>query len=126
MSALKQTDVNLVRIGIMAVMDYGSETAVPLLTKRIAEPDFPADMRLIAIRLLQRSRSALALEALLKLVDGGKNFWGKPKLADTTPEMLAALSALNAGWPRERRVAVFLELARSSKEDEVRSAVGVA
>jgi hypothetical protein len=126
LAALKQADINLVRIGLMAVMDYGSEAAVPLLTKRIAESDFPPDMRLLAIRMLQRSRSGLALEALLKLVDGGKNFWNKPRLAAVTPEMLAALSALNAGWPRERRAAVFLDLARSAKEDEVRAAVGAA
>ncbi len=126
LSALKQTDISLVRIGLMAVTDYGSEAAVPLLTKRIAESDFPPDMRLIAIRLLQRSKSGLALEALLKLVDGGRNFWNKPKLASRSPEMLAALSALNAGWPRERRASVFLDLARSAKEDDVRAAVGAA
>jgi hypothetical protein len=110
----------------MAVTDYGSEAAVPVLVKRIAEPDFPSDLRLLAIRLLQRSRSTLALDALLKLVDGGRNLLGRPRLAPATAEMLAALAVLNATWPRDRRASVFLDLARASKVQELRAAVGLA
>jgi HEAT repeat protein len=123
LSALKQPDMILVRAGLMAVSDYGSEAAVPVIAKRIGEPDFPADLRIIAIRLLQRSKSTLALEALLRLVDGGKSLLNKPRLAETTPEMLTALGVLHSTWPRERRAAVFLEAARKSKSPEVRATV---
>jgi hypothetical protein len=123
LSALKQPDMMLVRAGLMAVSDYGSEAAIPVIAKRIAELDFPADLRIIGIRLLQRSRSTLALEALLRFVDGGKSFMNKPRLADTSAEMLAALGVLHSVWPRERRAAVFLEAARKSKSPEVRAAV---
>jgi hypothetical protein len=95
------------------------------LSKRLVEPDFPPEFRVLAINLLGKSGSVLALEALLHFAQGGKTLLGKPRLAGKSPEMLAALGALARAWPAERRTVVLLEQAKKSRDADVSGAVEV-
>ncbi len=118
-AALRDTDVSMLKIGLKAARASMPESVVPILAKRVVDPQFPPEFRTSAIQLLSRSNSVLALEALLRFTMGGTTLLGKSKLAPKSPEMLIALSALARAWPNERRAAQLLALARESKDTDI-------
>jgi hypothetical protein len=99
------------------------EAAVPILTKRVIDPRFPAEFRTSVLQLLSRSQSVLGLEVLLGYAGGGKTLLGKPVLAPKSPEMLIALSGLARVWANERRAADLLARARKSEDPEIVAAL---
>lgn len=117
-AALRDSDVSMVKIALKAARESMPESIVPILAKRVVEPDFPPEFRTSALHLLTRSNSMLALEALLRFAMGGTTLLGKQKLANKSPEMLIALSGLARTWPNERRASNLLAMARDSKDAE--------
>jgi hypothetical protein len=89
-------------------------------------PDVSEELRVHAVRVLGTSHHRDALDALLRLVDGGKNMFGRPRLAPQTPLVVAALRALSNVWPAQRKAAQYLSLARRSSDTDVRRAAEVA
>lgn len=119
-SALRDsTDRQMLHMVLAEAQRDCPDAAIPIIVKRLGDDELTPDLRVAAIRLLGRSRSALALEALLRVVSGGKTLFGRPKLAPKASDVLAALRSLAAGWPNERRVAPLLESARNSKDPDV-------
>ena len=84
----------------------------------------PDELRIHAVRALGQSRERAALDALLRLVDGGKSVLGKPKLAPPTPIVVAAVRALADVWSADRQASDMLALARGSSDPELRQAAG--
>jgi hypothetical protein len=84
-AALRDNDVNLLKVGLKAARTHLPEAAVPILAKRVFETGFPPEFRTTVLQLLGRSTSVLALEALLRFVVGGTTLMGKPKLATKSP-----------------------------------------
>lgn len=121
-TALRETDSQIVKVALQACRGGLPEAAVPILAKRVIENDFPPEFRPAALQLIGRSNSILALEALLRFAMGGTTLLGKPKLASKSPEMLISLSALARAWPNDRRAAPLLAAARDSKDRAVASA----
>ena len=98
-------------------------SAIPVIMNRVDRDVFPAPLRALAIGAAARVRSADILEWLLRFVMiGRKTFFGGERLPPKSPELLAALSALNTHWASDRRVAEVLERARRSTDPEIRSA----
>jgi hypothetical protein len=118
-SALADTDPAVLRPAMQSARSQLPAAAVPVLARRLLDAGFPPEFRVLAISLLGRSGSILAVDALLHFVQNGKTLLGRPRLAAKSPEMLAALSALVRGWPGERRVLVLLELARKSRDSDI-------
>lgn len=125
LNALRETDPQIMRVALQASRHGLPEAAVPILAKRVTEPDFPAEFRPAALQLIGRSSSILALEALLRFAMGGTSLFGKPKLADKSPEMLIALSGLARTWPNDRRANPLLATARESKDREIAAAATI-
>ena len=98
------------------------ESAVPLISIRLAQENLPADIRIQLVRLLGQVRNPLAVDALTRLVVAGKSFLGAIKLAEKSPYMLVALSTLAANWHRDPRAQVALERAAKSKDPEISAA----
>ncbi len=120
--AFRDTDPSMLRTALKAARAGLSDSAVPILAKRILDPDFPPEFRLPSIQLLGRSKSMLALDALLRFAQGGTTLLGNPRLAPRSLEMLAALKGLARTWPQERRAIVLLELAATSTDEQIRAA----
>lgn len=118
-SALRDSDVAMLKVGLKAARDNMPESVVPILAKRVIDPEFPPEFRTSALQLLSRSTSILGLEALLRFVMGGTTILGKQKLAPKSPEMLIALSGLARAWPNERRAMSLVALARDSKDPDI-------
>lgn len=121
-SALRDSDVGMLKVGLKAARESMPESVVPILAKRVVDPQFPPEFRTSALQLLARSSSVLALEALLRFAMSGTTLMGRPKLAPKTPEMLIALSGLARAWPNERRSAPLLAVARDQKDPDIAAA----
>jgi hypothetical protein len=83
----------------------------------------PDDLRLLAVQALGNSQDSHALDGLIALADGGRNFLGRQKLAPKSPVVLAALRALAVAWRKHPRVEALLGLAAVSTDDDFREAV---
>jgi HEAT repeat protein len=81
-----------------------------------------AEIRLLAVNALARLRDAAACDALIKVVDGGRTFFGRQKIAAKTPVVLAALRALAHTWSDEPRASAFLKRGLQSPDADVRQA----
>ncbi len=121
-AGLHDAHPEVLRPALHAARSSMPQAAVPVLTRRLLDPDFPPGSRVLAIGLLGRSGSALALDALFKFAIGGKTFLGKPRLASKSPEMLAAVAALARTWRSDKIAAGLLEQARKSRDPEVAAA----
>jgi hypothetical protein len=115
-AALGDRDVAVIRPALQAARSSLPGSAVPILAKRVLDSDFPPEFRVLAINLLGRSGSTLALEALLHFAQNGRTMLGKPRLASKSQEMLAAVGALARTWSTERRAAVLLAQALKSRD----------
>jgi hypothetical protein len=124
--AIAEGDAAMLRPALQAARSDLPGSVVPVLARRLLQPDFPPEFRVPAIQLLGRSGSLLAVEALLHFVQNGTNLLGRVRLASRSPEMLAALRALARGWPQERRVQPIIEAARESRDTHVSTAVASA
>jgi hypothetical protein len=121
-TALKDPDERVLRLGVAAALRSTPESAVPLISSRLAQENLPADIRIQLVRLLGQVRNPLAVDALTKLVVGGKSFLGGVKLAEKSPYMLVALATLVANWQRDPRAQAVIARAAKSKDPEISAA----
>jgi len=84
------------------------------------------DDRALAIRALGAARARAARDVLLQLTSGGRTLLGRERLASKSPELLASLAALAAGWASDPAVQAVLERATTSKDAEIRLAATAA
>jgi len=120
--ALTDEDERLVRMALLEMEAGVPETLVPTIANRVLQAEALMDLRALAVKVLGTSRSALALEKLLGLCTAGRTITRKPKLQARTPEMLAALSVMQAQWPDEPRVRAVLKRGVQSKDPKIRAA----
>jgi HEAT repeat protein len=92
---------------------------LPLVCRRADDAATDPELRLLAIRVLGSARDAAAVQTLLHMVDGGRSWLGKPRLASPAPAMLAALAALATGWADHPSAAPLLAIALRSTHPEV-------
>ncbi len=118
---LRDHDPQNVHIVLQAARGCCPPQAVNALTFLLQAPTTPAFLRVPAIRLLAEVGSGAALEVLLRIVGGGSGLMGKRKLAQKSPEMLAALAALRS-YRGDRRAAELLAVADASRDDDIRAA----
>lgn len=117
--ALRENDYTALKLALHSARQGLPDAAVPVLAKRLTDPQFPADLRPAALQVLARTQSPYALEALLPFVTTGNSLLGKPKLATKSPEMLIALAGLARNFARDRRVAPILDVARGARDREI-------
>ncbi|MGH7469626.1 MAG: hypothetical protein ACRENP_16885 [Longimicrobiales bacterium] len=120
--ALRDTDPSTLGLALRAAKSGLPDDAVPILARRVTDPDFPPEFRLPALQLIGRSRSEQAVEALVGFALTTTNAGDQPKLAAPSPELLAVLKALGQGWRNDRRAQAVLALAAASKDDQIRAA----
>ena len=97
--------------------------AIPVIMNRVDRDAFPAPLRALAIGAAAKTQSSDIVDWLLRFVMvGRRSFFGGERIAPKSPELLAALNALNAHWRNDRRVIAVLERARRSPDVEVRNA----
>jgi len=109
-------------VGLFAAQQDCPPAALPLVTALAQDRGRPAELRVLAIRVLGKSRAPVALEVLLRLCDGGRTLLGRPKLPPVTLELVAAVGALVTGWPGDARAIAFVQRAAGAGDPELRAA----
>src|SRR5207249_2199469 len=96
--ALRDADPRTARLALTAALDNCPAAAVPLVAGVARDARAASEIRILAIKVLGRTRQPAALAALLALTDGGTTWRGRPKLPARSLEVVAAVMALAAGW----------------------------
>jgi hypothetical protein len=122
LGALRDDDPRTVRLALTAAMEDCPSTALPLITQMANDQTVTSELRVLAIKVLGRVGNAVAVNALLQIVDGGTTWLGRPRLANRSIELLAALMALTTTGSTDRRAAALLALAAASKDPDIRNA----
>lgn len=120
--ALCDSDPGMLRLGLAAVGDALPVGTAPVLRQRLADPDFPAELRAAVLRAVAADRSDATLDVLLRHVVEDRRFGLGERLAAATPEMLAALKGLSVHWRDDPRVRPIVRRAATSSAAEVRAA----
>jgi len=120
--ALGDPDPRTARLALSAALDNCPPAAVPLVAGVARDPRAASELRVLAIKVLGRTRHPGALAGLLALTDGGTTWRGRPKLPARSLELVAAVMALAAGWSADPRARAVLALAAASKDPDVRNA----
>lgn len=123
-AAFKDPDERMVRMGLLEMGTEIPEAVLPVLVNRVAmSTDRSPELRALAAKALRHSDAALARRALLDMCTAGKTLLGKPRIAEPSEDVVAALHALAAAWGADEEVLPVLEQAKRSKESELRGAV---
>ena len=123
MHALGDPDDRVVFAALTAAQENCPQTAIDLIRKRVERGELDAQLRTMGIRIVGQQRTSDILTWLLGFVMTETNWSRRPKLRPSSPEMLAALSVISAGWPDDSTAAPALNLAEQSKDSEVRAKV---
>jgi hypothetical protein len=120
--ALRDPDPRTARLALSAALDNCPPLVVPLVVAVARDGTITSELRVLAIKVLGRTRHPAALAALLSLTDGGTTWRGRPKLPARSIELVAAVMALAAGWSSDARARRVLALSATSKDPDVRNA----
>lgn len=121
-TALDDEDARLVRLGLTALQQECPPPYAATVVAIAANPRADAEARLLAVNALSRLGQPAALETFLKILDGGRTFFRRPKLAAKSPVAIAALRAIAQSWTHDPRGADVLKRAQRSRDDEMRQA----
>jgi hypothetical protein len=124
--ALAEDDGASVRMALSDALAGCPPEAVPMVCRHAAAPGGDAEVRALAFRVLGTTAEAMALRTLLAALDGGRDWLGRRRLPARSPEVLAALAALRAGWAAHPAAGDVLTRARRSGDALVRAAAGGA
>ena len=123
-SALVDADEGIVRMGLNAVgEDCCPPGAIPVLINRINDPAEDPQLRALTMRIFASSKRPEALATALSQAVAPKKVLRGTRLAQKSPEMLAAVAALATHWPNEPRAKEVAALARTHKDPDIRSMV---
>ena len=125
-TAITDSDMKVVRVGVRAIEGGVPETAIALVAGRAGDGALPMDLRTVIARALGTVRSALARDALLRVSTAGTSWLGRPRLAQRSTEMLAGLAGLAQLWADDPKAAIVLKRARASSDPATRAAAGAA
>ncbi len=115
-------DVSIVRMALTAAATACPPKAQLSVLQLVDNDD--GDIRVLAIRVFGVMGTPRALSVLLDHALARRRWWQRRRrLADTSPEMLAALGALAKSWANSPEVQPVLESARKSSLEEVRAVV---
>lgn len=125
LAGVRDEDEQVVRLALVAAADDCPREAAAALVERVAQRALPAELELLAIRVLGVAGPPGALECLLGYVMARRLLWKRVRVDPRSPASLAALAALLGRWPDDPRVARVRSRARRHRDPAVRSAAGV-
>ncbi|HUQ99137.1 MAG TPA: hypothetical protein VM166_06755 [Gemmatimonadaceae bacterium] len=123
MAALSDADDRVVFVGLTAAQEKYPPGALDLIRQRVDAGQLDSQLRTVGIRIVSQKHDPATLEWLLGFVMTEARWPRRPKLRPSTPEMLAALSALSAHWRAEEAALEAIRLAEQSRDDAVRAKV---
>jgi hypothetical protein len=123
MSALADSDDRVVFAGLTAAQEGCPRAGLDLIKHRVDRGELDSQLRTMGIRIVAQQRTNEILSWLLGLVVTESRWPRRPRLRPSTPEMLAALSAVSSMWPDDPATATALRLGEQSKDAAVRAKI---
>jgi hypothetical protein len=121
-AALNDEDPRVVRLGLAAIPHECPEDVIGRVIDWAVDTKASEDLRQFAVTTLGRFRDQSALNALLHLADGGRTWFGRPRLPAKTPVLIAALRALADTWRDDALAARVRAVAARSSDPDIREA----
>ncbi|MCC6991608.1 MAG: hypothetical protein IT181_21585 [Acidobacteria bacterium] len=125
-AALAERQPRIIAVGLAALPGECPPALAGLVARLAGDATLPDDTRVLALRVLQDGPEPDTLTTLTALVDGGRTFFGRVKLAPPTPVSLEALRGLAARFADDPAARPYLTLAQASPLPAVREAVSRA
>ena len=122
LEALREGGGRIQALGVVEAEAGAPPEAEPFLRDVALNAGEVAEVRLPAIRALGRLRTDRARETLIQIVDVRRKLLGGSGI-EASPEKLAALRTLVAGWPSDGTVRQIAELASASADPTIRETV---
>ncbi|HET7239579.1 MAG TPA: hypothetical protein VFI77_00365 [Gemmatimonadales bacterium] len=119
---LADTDPGITAVTLGAALESCPASVLPLIERMARDPVRRSAHRVMAIRVLARSRTARALESLASLAVTRTRWLRRQRLSPKSPEVLAAIAGLAAHWPTEPRVQQVLAEAERHADADIRAA----
>jgi hypothetical protein len=120
-AALGDADARVLRVGLAALArSCPSDLVGPVAHLAVSSGD--SEIRVLAVQVLGGLQDESARDALLRMADGGRTFFGRHRLPPRTPALVAVVRALAATWSADSRTAVVLGAARRSSDRELAEA----
>lgn len=119
---LADADPGITAVALGAALESCPAAVLPLIERMARDPARLSAHRVMAIRVLARSRTARALESLAGLAVTRTRWLRRQRLAPKSPEVLAAIAGLATHWPAEPRVQPVLAEAERHADADIRAA----
>jgi hypothetical protein len=119
---LADPDPGIAALALGAALESCPTAMLPLMERMARDPTRLSAHRVLAIRVLARSRTARALESLTGLAVRPTRWFRRRRLAPKSPELLAAIAGLAAHWPEEPRAQLVLTTAERHADADIRAA----
>ena len=124
--AVRDDDERVIHAGLLAAQERCSSLTASTIRQRIDRGEITESASLVAaVRAIGNMSDDLTLDWMLRRTVVAGGLLRRPRLAPTTPDLLAALSVLAARWGSNSRAVPVLDLARASTSPTVRAAVQV-
>jgi hypothetical protein len=123
MGALTDTDDRVVFAGLTVAQERCPAAGIELIRQRVDRGELDSQLRTMGIRIVAQQRTPETLAWLLRYVVTEAHWPRRPKLRQSTPEMLAALSVIAAYWGHDPAAESIITLAERSRDPEVRAKV---
>jgi len=114
LTALTDSDERTVYLAMHAAHERCPKGAVEILRARVERGELTSALRVLAIRVVASTKTPATLDWLRRRVMTQTKWLRRPKLLPATPEVLAALSAIKAGWRDDPSAAAVLALAKKT------------
>jgi hypothetical protein len=101
-----------VYLALQAALERCPRAAIDVLRGRVERGELTPALRVLAIRVVATARTPATLQWLCNRAVTHSKWLRRPKLNAQTPEVLAAVSAIKAGWPNDPVAAPVLALAK--------------
>jgi hypothetical protein len=126
LTALVDADDRVLRVAIAAASASRHPETIRRLLGLASRETLDDSVRALAVQALaEASRSRNTLNLLLRVASRGAWLGLRPALAPKSQTVVAALSALAAKWPRDRRACALVRSAAHSPDAEMRQAAKV-
>jgi hypothetical protein len=113
-AALADSDERTVYLALNAALERCPRAAVSLARERVDRGELDPALRALAIRVAATVRTPDTLQWLLSRVVTRSKWMKRLRLQPQSPEVVAALNALTAGWKDDPSVREVLELAKKN------------
>jgi len=118
-AALADDDVQTIRNALAECAADCPLPVLPAVCRRVDDGGGDPELRILAIRVLANATHDSALRSLLRLVERGRDWLGRTRLAPPSPPMLAALTALAVGWGEHPAARPAVQRALRSEDPEI-------